>query len=118
MVQPTSHQPVLLGTYKITLDDQAVSYAVKRSYRAKYARLEVSVETGLTIVIPSSYDIADIPDLLRKRGQWILDKLAKYASGCFWQVKRGPPSAVQMGTTPGKNIYLSSHLSFSSSSSL
>ena len=81
MVQPTSHQPALLGTYKTTLDDQAVSYAVKRSYRAKHARLEVSVETGLTIVIPSSYDIADIPDLLRKRGRWILDKLAKYASG-------------------------------------
>ncbi len=41
-----------------------------------------------------------------------------YYGVCFWQVKRGPPSAVQMGTTPGKNIYLSSHLSFSSSSSL
>ncbi len=37
---------------------------------------------------------------------------------CFWQVKRSPPSAVQIGTTPGKNIYLSSHHSFSSSGSL
>ena len=81
MIQPTRHIPALLGTYKITLDDQTVSYTVKRSSRAKHARLEVGVKTGLTVVIPSSYHINDIPDLLRKKGRWILDKLAKYADG-------------------------------------
>ena len=44
----------------------------------------------------------------------VLDIVDHTDSICFWQVKRGPPSAVQMGTTPGKNIYLNSHLSFSS----
>ena len=81
MVPPTHRKPALVGTYKTTLDDQTVSYAVKRSSRAKHARLEVRVETGLTVVIPSSYNINDIPDLLRKKGRWILDKLAKYARG-------------------------------------
>ena len=81
MVPPTHRKPAIVGTYKATLDDQTVSYAVKRSSRAKHARLEVRVETGLTVVIPSSYNINDIPDLLRKKGRWILDKLAKYASG-------------------------------------
>ena len=81
MVPPTHRKPAIVGTYKTTLDDQTVSYAVKRSSRAKHARLEVRVETGLTVVIPSSYNINDIPDLLRKKGRWILDKLAKYASG-------------------------------------
>ncbi len=81
MVPPNRHKPALVGTYKTTLDDQTVSYAVKRSSRAKHARLEVRVETGLTVVIPGSYNINDIPDLLRKKGQWILDKLAKYANG-------------------------------------
>lgn len=80
MVPPTHRKPAIVGTYKTTLDDQTVSYAVKRSSRAKHARLEVRVETGLTVVIPSSYNINDIPDLLRKKGRWILDKLAKYAS--------------------------------------
>ncbi len=51
------------------------------------------------------------------KDQW-LRKRPTTGRCCFWQVKRGPPSAVQMGTTPGKNIYLSSHLSFSSSGSL
>ena len=81
MVPPTHRKPALIGTYKTTLDGQTVSYAVKRSSRAKHARLEVRVETGLTVVIPGSYNINDIPDLLRKKGRWILDKLAKYARG-------------------------------------
>ncbi len=81
MVPSNRHKPALIGTYKAILDGQTVPYAVKRSSRAKHARLEVRVETRLTVVIPSSYNINDIPDLLRKKGQWILDKLAKYARG-------------------------------------
>ena len=81
MVPPTRHKPALVGTYKTIIDDQSVSYTVKRSSRAKHARLEVSVKTGLAVVIPSSYKINDISDLLRKKGRWILDKLRKYADG-------------------------------------
>ncbi len=81
MVQPPRRKPALLGTYKTILNGLTVPYAVKRSSRAKHVRLEVRVKTGLTVVIPSSYNINDIPDLLRKKGRWILDKLAKYAKG-------------------------------------
>ena len=81
MVPPTHRKPTLLGTYQTILNDQPVSYAVKRSSRAKHARLEVGVKTGLTVVIPNSYKVNDIPDLLRKKGRWILDQLAKYVEG-------------------------------------
>jgi predicted metal-dependent hydrolase len=78
---PTHRKPAISGTYKTTLNGQIVSYNVKRSSRVKYARLEVRVGAGLTVVIPDSYNTNDISDLLRKKGSWILDKLAKYVTG-------------------------------------
>jgi len=78
MVPPTRHKPALIGTHKTILDDHAVSYTVKRSYRAKYVRLEVRAKTGLTVVIPGSYNTDDMPALLKKKERWILDKLAEY----------------------------------------
>jgi predicted metal-dependent hydrolase len=81
MIQLPHRKPALLGTYKAILDGQTVPYAVKRSSRAKHARLEVRAATGLTVVIPSSYNINDISALLRKKERWILDKLTKYVKG-------------------------------------
>lgn len=81
MAQPPHRKPALLETHKAILNGLTVPYAVKRSARAKHARLEVRAGTGLTVVIPGSYKINDIPDLLRKKEQWILDKLAKYVRG-------------------------------------
>ena len=81
MVQPTRPQPALIGAYKTILEDQTVPYTVKRSSRAKHVRIEVRGKTGLTIVIPGSYNVEELPDLLRKKKRWILDKLAKYGKG-------------------------------------
>lgn len=57
-----------------------MSYAVKRSSRAKHVRLEIRIKTGLTVVVPSSYNAEQLPDLLRKKGRWILGKLSKYVN--------------------------------------
>ena len=81
MVRPTRHKPSVIGTYKIIMDDQTVPYAVKRSSIAKHARLEVGLNKGLTVVIPGSYDIEELPDLLRRKRRWILDKLTQYSKG-------------------------------------
>ena len=81
MIQLPHRKPVLLGTDKAILNGLTVPYAVKRSFRAKHARLEVRAATGLTVVIPGSYNINDISALLRKKERWILDKLAKYVKG-------------------------------------
>jgi len=81
MVPLTGRKPALIGKYQTILDGRTVPYAVKRSSRAKYVRLEVRIETGLTVVIPSSYNVEQLPDFLRKKGRWILDQLAKYVEG-------------------------------------
>ena len=81
MVQPTRPQPALIGAYKTILEDQTVPYTVKRSSRARHVRIEVRGKTGLTVVVPDPYNVEELPDLLRKKKRWILDKLAKYGKG-------------------------------------
>jgi hypothetical protein len=78
MVQVTHPQLTTEGKRKITINGQTIPYIIKRSTRAKHVRLEVRQETGLTVVIPKSYKIGQIPDLLEAKGSWILAKLAKY----------------------------------------
>ena len=68
----------IIGTHKTSLDGQAVSYTLKRSTRARCARLEIRQATGLTIVIPKSYNITDISDLIQKKKRWILNNLTRY----------------------------------------
>jgi predicted metal-dependent hydrolase len=68
----------LIGKREIILEGQTISYVIKRSARAKYVRLEVRPETGLTVVIPRSYGSGHVPDLLRAKGNWISSKLADY----------------------------------------
>jgi predicted metal-dependent hydrolase len=78
MVRRKTLRPTLIGTYHATLEDKPVPYTLKRSRRARYVRLEVRVETGLTLVVPRYYDMEDLPALLCKKTRWILDKLAEF----------------------------------------
>ncbi len=103
MVQPTRPRPSLAGTYKTILEDQTVPYTVKRSSRAKHIRLEVRGKTGLTVVVPDSYNVEALPDLLRKKRRWILVKLAEYG--------KVQPLAVEKELKSGDSIsYLGRHL--------
>ncbi len=77
MVQPTCPHLTITGKGKITIKGKNIPYIIKRSTRAKYVRLEVRQGTGLTVVIPKSYKIGQIPGLLEAKRSWILDKLAK-----------------------------------------
>jgi len=79
MVPANPSQSTIVGKRKIILNGQAVPYIIKRSSIAKHARLEVSSETGLTVVIPKSYKLESIPGLLIEKGLWVLNKLAKYS---------------------------------------
>jgi predicted metal-dependent hydrolase len=47
------------------------SYSVRVSARAKYARLNVSAEEGLAIVIPRRFQRAKITELIEERRDWI-----------------------------------------------
>jgi len=69
----------IIGQHKAIVYGQTIYYTVKRSPKAKYVRLEVRPETGLTVVIPRSYKPEQVPALLKEKERWISGKLAKYA---------------------------------------
>jgi len=67
----------IIGEHKINLDGQTISYTLKRSARSRCTRLEIRQATGLTIVIPKSFNVVQVSDLLLKKKRWILNNLAK-----------------------------------------
>jgi len=69
----------LVEKCKTSLDGQTISYVIKRSARARYARLEVRSATELTVVIPNYCSITQIPGLLEAKKSWILNNLARYS---------------------------------------
>lgn len=71
-----SARPVVIGERQIDLQGQSVSYVLKRSSRAKRVRLEVRQHSGLAVVVPRSYPLQDLDNLLREKQAWILRHLA------------------------------------------
>ena len=80
MVRTARCALTVVGPGKTRLDGQIISYTIKRSANAKHVRLEVRPETGLTVVVPKSYDIRQVTHLLEAKKGWILSKLAKYGN--------------------------------------
>ena len=78
MVQATYHRLTIVGKREITLNDQTVSYILKRSTRAQHVRLEIKRDTGLTVVIPEFYKTGQLADILQGKRGWILGKLSTY----------------------------------------
>lgn len=54
-----------------SLHSDLPKYTVKVSQRAKCVRLSLSVEDGLEVVVPANYDQLKIPELVRKKMDWI-----------------------------------------------
>ncbi len=59
------------------INGQTITYTVKRSLRARHVRLEVRPQTGLTVVVPHTYKIGQLPGLLESRERWISRNLAR-----------------------------------------
>lgn len=78
MARKTRSPLTFVGAYNVNLDNQIVSYTVKRSAEARYVRLEIRLDTGLTLVIPRTYNPSQISALLEKKKRWILSKLARF----------------------------------------
>jgi predicted metal-dependent hydrolase len=83
MFNRSCHQPVLIGKYNAMLDNIAICYSLKRSYKAKYIRLEIHRQSGLTIFIPRFYKISGLPDLIQKKKLWIIKKLNEINVNCI-----------------------------------
>jgi predicted metal-dependent hydrolase len=63
---------------KATIDHQTITYTLRRSFKARRVRLEVRQQTGLTVIVPHSYKIGQIPGLLKSKERWISRNLARF----------------------------------------
>jgi predicted metal-dependent hydrolase len=72
-----SARPVVIGERQIDLQGQSVSYVLKRSSRARRVRIEIRQDTGLVVVVPRSYRLGDVDNLLKAKQGWILRHLAR-----------------------------------------
>jgi predicted metal-dependent hydrolase len=63
-----------------TIDGKPVSYTLKRSSRARHARLEISPEHGLVVVIPAHTSTGLAQRLLEEKRRWVFNKLNQYKS--------------------------------------
>ncbi len=61
--------------YTTTLDGHTIIYVVKHSKKARLARLEIAPDTGLIVIVPSSYGTERIQNILKNKSRWILNKL-------------------------------------------
>jgi predicted metal-dependent hydrolase len=64
--------------HSVLLDGCSVHYTLKRSNRARYGRLEVGSESGLTVVVPAGYKIDRVRLFILPKHRWITEKLGKY----------------------------------------
>ena len=78
MARKTGHQSALIEKRETIVNGQTITYAVKQSLRAKRVRLEVRPQTGLTVVVPRSYNIGQLSGLLKSKERWISRNLARF----------------------------------------
>jgi predicted metal-dependent hydrolase len=61
------------------INGQTITYILRRSLRARHVRLEVRRQTGLTVIVPHSYKIGQLPGLLESKERWISSNLARFS---------------------------------------
>jgi predicted metal-dependent hydrolase len=71
---------ILLGIHNITIQGESFAYTLKRSSVARHLRLEGWANTGLTVIVPRTYNTKDLPKLLESKKTWILSKLNQFAA--------------------------------------
>jgi predicted metal-dependent hydrolase len=65
----------VLGRGEIMLQGFAIKYDLKQSTRIRGIRLEIRVETGLTVVVPAKFTRQQVQDILNEKARWILRHL-------------------------------------------
>jgi predicted metal-dependent hydrolase len=61
---------------EINLDGQIIPYTVSKSRSARYARLKISAEHGLSIILPQHYPASYAEEVIRGKQRWVKKKLA------------------------------------------
>ncbi len=62
----------------IDLGTRFIDYEIRRSAKARYARLEVHLHRGVRVILPHRASEADAEKLIRSKSTWLLRHLAKY----------------------------------------
>jgi predicted metal-dependent hydrolase len=77
------------------VDGQTIVYTLRRSFRARRVRLEISQRNGLVIIVPHSYPAGRLTGLIKSKERWIswhLTRLSRYQPP-------QPPEKLQTGDT-------------------
>ncbi len=74
---PKRRKPPIVEKHEVDIDGRIISYTLRRSFQAHRLRLEISLRTGLTVVVPHSYPARRLHDLLEARGHWISRQLTR-----------------------------------------
>ena len=83
MPPKTRHKSAIVEQSITIINNQAVTYWLKRSLRARRVRLEISRSTGLTVVVPRSYNLSRLPGLLKSKERWISRYLTQFSQSRF-----------------------------------
>ncbi len=78
MLPRTRHKPALVEKRTTSINHQTITYTLRRSFRARRVRLEISRLTGLIVIVPRSYDIRRLPGLLKSKERWISKNLTRF----------------------------------------
>ncbi len=81
-------QLVVVAERQISLGGRVFPYIVKRSSQARHVRLEIKDGIGLTVVIPRSYKLDSLDEMLRSKSRWILDKMDRHVRAAPLSGKR------------------------------
>jgi predicted metal-dependent hydrolase len=78
MVSKYSPRLKVVAEDKIILNGQVVSYSVKRSARARRVRLEMKRGTALTVILPRTYSLEHVTDIVKSKQRWILNTMTRF----------------------------------------
>jgi predicted metal-dependent hydrolase len=81
----------LIGVFRTTVHNRNVTYTLKRSSKATLIWLDIKWKTGLTVIVPLSYDIDRLPEYLEMNWQWIHRNLAKFCEN----ISHSPQNSLQ-----------------------
>jgi predicted metal-dependent hydrolase len=74
----TRRQAAIEEKRTTTINHQTITYTLRRSFKARSVRLEVRQQTGLAVIVPRSYPISRVPEILRSKARWISRNLARF----------------------------------------
>jgi predicted metal-dependent hydrolase len=78
MLPRTRHKPALVEKRTTSINHQTITYTLRRSFRARHVRLEISRPSGLIVIVPRSYNINRLPGLLKSKERWISKYLTRF----------------------------------------